>query len=181
MSEESAMTPNALAVREEEVAFVNEHKVKAKATTKLAPLALRHAGYSYEQIAEMQALPDALAAKKAVDEALVLHLQNDAQGREMSRALLASRLDQLNTAIWPKAMNPKSPDQLPAARVALEIVEKYAKLTGANAPTEHHVSSPSLDRIQQIVSELGTKLDEAKEKDIFADDIEDAEIVEESA
>lgn len=163
--------------REEEIEFVSEMQVRKGTPASLAPLALRHAGWSYEEIAIHQGLADAKAAKKAVDEAVMLHLQGDAESREMSRALLVSRIEKMTTNTWRDANNPNSPKQLEAGRNVLKYLQEIAKLTGAYAPTEHNVSSPALDRIEQIVAQLAPK-SEVEEKDIFGDDIVDAEVIE---
>ena len=90
-------------------------------------------------------------------------------------------LDRLLRAVMPKAINANNPEQLPAVRVALTVVERYSRLNGLDAPQQLEVTMPENDQFRMVIeaAAAGMKLDVPDEADIFdevyAEVVEDGE------
>lgn len=95
-------------------------------------LDLRRAGVTYDVIAEQVGYSNAGAAYNAVKSALKATLQEPA---DEIRVLESDRLDRLERALWPAALNG---DQGAIDRI-LRISERRARLLGLDAPLKQHV------------------------------------------
>lgn len=120
-----------------------------------AAAALRLSGASYPEIAEALAFPDAKAARHAVEAHLAERL-GDAD-REILRAEEAGRLERLLRSVWAKAMNAEHAEHLPAAKIALSVIDRHSRLLGLDAPAELVVHSPTLHEIDAWVARVTTQ------------------------
>lgn len=105
-----------------------------------AALGLRLAGASFEEIADTLNMPDHAYARRAVEQALAEEVTTE--DRRHHRTLANLRYERLLRAVWGKAINPESPEQLPAARSAREIIDRMVTLNGAAQPAEVIVHNP---------------------------------------
>lgn len=91
------------------------------------------------------------------------------------RDLAGRRLERLMRAVWAKAIDPKSPEQMAAQDRAAARIMEYAKLYGLLAPSEMVVHSPSKDELHSFVSKVVAGQNAALDED----DIFDAEVLDE--
>jgi len=115
-----------------------------------AAVALRLAGASYAEIADALAFADAKAARSAVETTLAASAT--AHCREQLRSEEAGRLERLLRGVWGKATNPDHAEHLPAAKVALAIIDRHVRLYGLDAPAEVVVHSPTTAEIDSWVA-----------------------------
>jgi len=115
-----------------------------------AAVALRLAGASYGEIAEALAFADAKAARSAVETTLAATATE--HSRDQLRGEEAARLERLLRGVWAKATNPEHAEHLPAAKVALAIIDRHVRLHGLDAPTEVVVHSPTAAEIDAWVA-----------------------------
>jgi hypothetical protein len=135
-----------------------------------AGLALRLAGASYAEIADTLALADAAEARDLVCNELAAR-DVDPDERVALRAEEAARIERLLRGVWGKATNPHDPEHLPAARVALSMVDRHARLLGLDMPTEVVVYTPTTNEIETWVAEMvarATPLLDVEEADVLA-------------
>lgn len=118
-----------------------------------AALALRLAGASYTEIADTLALANAAAARDLVCTELA-SADVDVDQRNALRAEEAARIERLLRGVWRKATTESDPEHLPAARVALAMVDRHARLLGLDMPTEVVVYTPTTSEIETWVAEM---------------------------
>lgn len=118
-----------------------------------AALALRLAGASFTEIADTLALPDAAAARDMVCNELA-SADADPEQRAALRAEEEARILRLLRGVWGKATNPHDPEHLPAARLALAMTDRHARLLGLDMPTEVIVYTPTTTEIETWVAEM---------------------------
>jgi DNA-binding PucR family transcriptional regulator len=118
-----------------------------------AAVALRLAGASFAEIADTLALPDARAARDMVEAELAAGEQ-DSEQRDVLRREEAARIERLIRSVWGKAMDANNPEHLPAARAALAMVDRHARLLGLDQPTEVIVYTPTTSEIDAWVSSM---------------------------
>lgn len=147
---------------------------RAKERKANSALALKQAGATWEEIAEIVGYPSGRAAHNAVELALERELQSEWSKRHM-RTLMSKRLEKLLRAVWGKATDPNCPEQLAAVREARGIMTDDAKLQGLQAPTEFVVSSPTITEIEAWVNRNSP----AAHPELAEGDIFDAEVVDE--
>lgn len=138
-----------------------------------AALALRLAGASYKEIADVVGYAGATEARRNV----VQTLAKSATGadRVYHRNRLHARLETLLDSIWDKALRPGD-EQMPAVRAAREIIREMILLQGAAAPAEVIVHNPSTSQLLDWMTEHGfIRTPTVIEVDPFAD-AEDAEV-----
>lgn len=140
-----------------------------------ASLALWTAGATYGDIAAQFGFRTPNVAAMAIERALA-ETVDDTQDRSKLRRRMSLTLDRLLRAVMPKAINAENPEQLPAVRVALTVVERYAKLNGLDAPIQHEVSLVDDEKFTTLVelAARGMGMPVPVEADIW-----DAEFVEE--
>lgn len=140
-------------------------------------LALKEAGGSWEQIAEVLGYPSGRDARNAVELALERELKSE-WSKKHKRTLNAKRLEKLMRSVWSKATDPQHPEHLAAVREARALLAQDAKLEGYEAPTEFVVSSPTVNEIEAWVNRrIASDTAGLPEADIFDTDIVDGEVV----
>lgn len=158
--------------RDKEVIRARDRKANAAIEMKLA-------GANWDDIAEVLGYPTGRAALVATERALEKELRE--ASKDSLRLLTQKRLDRLLRAVWAKAIDPASPEQMVAVTKARELIADHRKLFGLDAPTEISVHSPSESEIEQwVASVTRSNAPELEEADIFDDyDIVEGEVVEE--
>jgi hypothetical protein len=121
-----------------------------------AAVAMRIAGATYGEIAKALEYRSAQDARLAVERALAQSVGDD--DREKQRYLTARRLERLLRALWRKATDESSMEQLPAVRASLAVIDRYARLYGLDAPTEMVVYTPSRLEIERFVASVSASM-----------------------
>ncbi|MFC8332749.1 hypothetical protein [Streptomyces olivaceus] len=120
-------------------------KKRAQAT------ALRVAGVDWATIAERVGYASAGAACTAVGEALKANLREQDQNVDELRALGLAKVNRLQAAFWPAAIQDKDPK---AAKVVLECIRQEARFQGTEAPTRVNMEAQRLaDEILAVFDE----------------------------
>jgi transposase-like protein len=136
-----------------------------------AATALRLAGASYAEVAEALGLVDAVEARNIVERDLATR-SGDEPARNALRAEEEARILRLLRSVWRKATNENDPEHLVAARVALAMVDRHAKLMGLDMPTEVVVYTPTTSEIDAWVAEVvalqHTNVLDVEEADVLA-------------
>lgn len=145
-----------------------------------AMLALRTAGATYEEIAEVLGYRDAEDVQKIIVRELQRQIESDPDSQDQMRQLASRRLERLLQASFKKATDPKHPDHLAATQTVLKILDQHAKMHGYNAPSEHVVHTPSTEGLARWVAAASAHLaGDAEEDDIFSMGVVEGEIVSE--
>lgn len=136
-----------------------------------AATALRLAGASFAEIADTLALASPEMALQLVQQDLA-NRPDDTEDRAALRREEAARIERLLRGVWAKATTPADPEHIPAARVALAMVDRHARLLGLDAPTEIVVYTPTTTEIDQwvasIVSMQAATAYDVEEADVLA-------------
>lgn len=149
--------------------MAGDGKATAVRRTGQAATALRLAGASYAEIAEALGLVDAVEARNVVERDLASR-SDDEVGRAALRAEEEARILRLLRSVWGKATSPNDPEHLPAARIALAMVDRHARLMGLDMPTEVVVYTPTTSEIDAWVSGML-----ARSMDVI--DVEEADVL----
>lgn len=140
-----------------------------------AAVQMRLAGATWGEIATALGYPTPRQALVATERALVKQLDNDDDKARM-RKVAGARLERLLRSVWPKAIDPDSPDHLIAVGKARDIVDRHAKLYGLDAPTEVVVHTPTQTELESWVTRLlATSEPRVIGYDIVAGEIVDGE------
>jgi hypothetical protein len=126
---------------------------KARNRKASAAVQMRLAGATWGEIATALGYPTPRQALVATERALVKQLDSD-EDRDKMRKVAGARLERLLRSVWPKAIDPDSPDHLIAVSKAREIVDRHAKLYGLDAPTEVVVHNPTQTELEAWVTRL---------------------------
>jgi len=118
-----------------------------------AAVQMRLAGATWGEIALALGYPTPRQALVATERALVKQLDN-ADDREKMRKIAGARLERLLRSVWPKAIDPDSPDHLIAVSKARDLVDRHARLYGLDAPTEVVVHNPTQVELESWVTRL---------------------------
>ena len=141
-----------------------------------AALQMAYAGATWNEIATALGYPTARAARVATERALEKQL-DDADKAKMRR-MAGARLDRLIRAVWAKAIDPESPDQMIAVGKAREVISDHRKLFGLDAPTEVIVHNPTETELAAWVSKVvAVQIPVVEEYDIIAGEIEGPDAV----
>jgi hypothetical protein len=168
---------------EEDLAKASEElEAPDRKTRTHAALAMRLAGANYSEIAEVLGYSDLSRARQAVETAMAS--TSDDETREKARQLANLRYDRLLRSIWEKATQPlvKDPitkedvvnhELLAANRQAALLVERQAKLNGAERPTEVINYTPLAYEIQAELKRIleGSVTDLPTEVDIVSSNV----------
>lgn len=138
-----------------------------------AAIFLKMKGYTYTQIAKHLNYASANHARLSVERGLAASVGPDEKAQ--ARFLNGRRLERILRGVWKKATNPESEEHLPAARVALALIDRHIRLYGADAPSEMVIYNPGQTEIDQWLKEATKHVREATPDEV---DIIDAEIVE---
>jgi hypothetical protein len=139
-----------------------------------AAVALRIAGATYDDIAATLGYRSAAAAAVQVERALAKTVTPI--NREQLRDLAGRRLERMIRSAWPKAVNPDSPEQLPAIRTVRDLIDRHARLYGLDAPAEIVVHTPTTAEIEQWVASVLT----SAVPDVIEADVVEAEVIPDS-
>lgn len=125
----------------------------ATAERRAKAIALKQAGLTYDQIAVKLGYAGRQAAQKDIVRALAANLNDLGRTAEEYRELELMRLDRLQAAAWPLAMQ----SNLQAIRTCRELIKDRRELLGLDAPTRHEVLTiDALDAaIRDLEAELG--------------------------
>lgn len=118
-----------------------------------AATALRLAGATFGEIAETLGLAGAGEARTLVERDLA-ERADDEDGRKRLRQEEAARLERVLRGVWGKATNPADPEHLPAARTALALIDRHARLLGLDMPVEVVVYTPTTGEIESWVTDM---------------------------
>lgn len=142
-----------------------------------AAIELRIMGATWTEICATLGYPTPRAALVAVEKALVKEL--DVVDREQLRMLVGARLERMLRAVYPKAVDPDHPEQMPAQREARADIVEYVKLFGLAAPAEVVIHTPTAKEIAGWVGRVATAdLPDVVEADIIdVDEVEDDDAV----
>lgn len=141
----------------------------------MAAVALRLAGASYAEIAEALAYTNPTTARTAVEQVLAARSGTPAT-REALRNEEAGRLERLLRSVWGKATDPGHAEHLPAAKVALSIIDRHVRLHGLDAPSEVIVHTPTMHEIDQWVAAVTqTQINDLRELEVDIIDAESSE------
>lgn len=134
-------------------------------------LNLRVGGYTYEQIAEVLAVPGGVDEVKTIcEKGAAQALKNDPKAISILRDLTHRRLEMLLKAVMPKALDPENEEQMAAQARALAIIDRHAKMYGLDSATKIDIEvTPTMremnEFIEAIMAERG---DIPEEGDIFS-------------
>lgn len=155
---------------------LNEQEADRKGRQEMA-IALKVAGASYSEIAEVCEYSSAARARQSVEAGLAATVGDE--DRAQQRFLASRRLDRLLRGLWKKATDETSEEQIPASRTALAIVDRWIKLNGLDAPSEHIIYNPSqreleawvMHMTQQVVGSTPEERDiiEAEYTEVYAE------------
>lgn len=144
-----------------------------------AAVALRIAGATYSDIARTLNYSSVTHARQAVERALAQSVGDD--DRDQMRFIEGRRLERLLRGLWAKATDEDSDEQLSAARTALAVIDRHAKLYGLDAPVVHAVYSPTQTEMEQWLAGIASQVRQGQpdEYDIIAGEIEAGSVHEE--
>lgn len=141
-------------------------------------LELRRAGITFDQIAQTLGYKNSDGAWRAVRRAMQRTLRES--GAEEIRDQELDRLDRLQAAVWPRALQ----GDLPAVGAVVRIMERRSKMLGLDAPITaqvkvEHFDGDSIDaEVQRLIATLEQNMPAKKELET---PIIDGEIVENEA
>lgn len=162
-------------VADEPGARGNSELSRARNRKANAALQLHIAGLSLDEIAETAGYPDGGAVRVAIELALERELHEES--RVQMRQMVGLRLQRLTKAVWAKAIDPNSVDQIAAQREARANLAEFAKVYGLYAPTEMVVHTPTATELENWVSAvISQSVPQLAEADIF-----EGEVLEDSA
>jgi hypothetical protein len=168
--------PHEVAVAEQKVAALTaQNKVDLEQITRAAAaVALRVDGASWTDIAKVLDYSSAQRARGAVERALADETASPEQ-IEHVRWLNARRLEKILNSVMRRATNPKDPDHLQYARMAVVIIDRHLKLYGADAPQKMQVTyTPATQELTEWVMATARQVEAAEAEA----DIIDVEVVE---
>jgi transposase-like protein len=121
-----------------------------------AAVTLRLAGANYSQIAQTLGYASATLARQAVERALAASTGEDDKARQ--RQVESQRLERILQSLWRRATNDKDEQHLAYARTALAVIDRHARLVGADAPQEMVVYNPAGQEIEAWVAQMARQL-----------------------
>lgn len=145
------------AQQDEEQALVGGRTSEQRAE---AALALRLSGAGYPAIARTLEYVNAAAARHAVEKILAASA-HEAKDVATLRAMTSQRLERLLRSVWSKATDPDDEEHLAYSRTALAIIDRHARLVGADAPQKMEVYTPDQEAqeawIRGMLEQVGPK------------------------
>lgn len=127
-------------------------ELKDRQTRQGAAVAMRIAGATYSEIARALNYPTATQARQAVERALADSVGTES--REQLRFLEGRRLERLLRSLWNRATDEEDPEHITYVRTALAVIDRHARLYGADAPQEMVVYNPSGIEIEAWVANM---------------------------
>lgn len=145
-------------------------------TRAAAAVSLRIDGAGFSDIARVLDYSSPQRARLAIEQALADQAGTPEQ-IEHIRWLNARRLEKILNSLMRRATNPKDPDHLQYARMAVVVIDRHAKLYGADAPQKMAVQiTPGQSELEAWVMQTARQVMALEDEG----DIIDAEIVEDS-
>lgn len=143
-------------------------KSVAISTRARAATALRVHGATYAEIADQLEYPTESEARKAV-EGVLASTADETKDYRALRALANLRLEGLFKAVAGRALNENDPDQLGFHRAASQIMDRWIKLNGLDAPQRIEFTNPSTEEFENVITLMVASAGEEKvsEADIF--------------
>lgn len=151
------------------LAAVAENAVDRSATKAEAAVALFVFGASYTEIKNKLGYSSAHRAKNAIEKALAASADSE-DDRDKARTIIRKQLRRLLAAHMPQAVDPKNPGQLAYSARTLAIIDRLAKLDGADMPTQIQIT-PSDQYIQEFLETI-IPMAKADQEQIEADILE---------
>lgn len=136
-------------------ALPEQRKKGGPANRANAAVSLRVAGATYGEIAETLGYANASAARDAVETSLAA--KTSESDRESIRRTEGARLDRLLRGVWRKATDDTHPEHLAAVGKALAIIDRHARLFGADAPQEVVHYMPTQEQIDTWVEQIAAE------------------------
>lgn len=154
--------------------IVKDHPDRAIRNSRTV-LQMRISGYQFDEIAEILCYEDEAAVRRELERGAKALLKEDHHSAAIMRSLVGRRLERMTRAVWLKAIDPDSPEQMVAQQRALANIDRFIRLMGLDAPVEHKVEiTPTEKAITEMVAELAQMGKLPEEMNIF-----DAELVDE--
>lgn len=135
--------------RADPAAAIAENAVDRSDTKAEAAVALFVFGASYTEIKNKLGYSSAHRAKLAIERALASSADSE-DDRDKARTVIRKQLRRLLAAHMPQAVDPKNPQQLAYSARTLALIDRLAKLDGADAPTQIQIT-PSDQYIQEFL------------------------------
>lgn len=153
---------------------VGKEPPKARAA---AALQLRIDGAGWSDIAKVLDFDTPADARMAVEFALAQEAKST-ESIDQIRFLEARRMERILSSLMRRATNPSDPDHLAYARTAMVVIDRHAKLFGADAPQQLNVTyNPVAGQIEQWVMNMARQVHgEIQEADIL-----DVEVISDAA
>ncbi len=118
-------------------------------TRAAAAVAMKIDGAGYSDIARVLEYSSAQRARKAVEDAIAAQAGTPDQ-LEHIRWVNSRRIERIIASIMPRATNPKDPDHLMYARMAIVTIDRHLRIWGADAPQKLDVTySPAAGEIER--------------------------------
>lgn len=153
-------------------ASIPENAVDKSTTKAEAAVALFVYGVSYTEIKNKLGYSSAHRARIAVERALAASADSE-DDRDKARVVIRKQLRRLLAAHMPQAVDVKNPNQLAYSARTLAIIDRLAKLDGADAPTQIQISASD----SEILHFVEMLMPEAKkDQDVIEADILDADV-----
>lgn len=137
-----------LGTEEEQIAAAIASPTEVKAA-----MALWLAGASYADVAAQMHYRSAHLARLILERALA-DTVDDTQDRSIQRRKMSLQLDTFLRAIVVKALDANSPEQLSNMRMALQLLERKARLLGLDAPIQAIIANPTGDELDRWLMEV---------------------------
>lgn len=133
-----------------------------------AALQLRIDGAGWGDIAKVLEFDTPADARNAVEFALAQEAKST-EDIEQIRFLEARRMERILSSLMRRATSPNDPDHLAYARTAMVVIDRHAKLYGADAPQQLNVTyNPAAGQIEQWVARMAKQVHgELQEADIL--------------
>jgi hypothetical protein len=151
-------------------------EVKDRKTRIEAAIGLKVAGANYSEIADVLGYSSVEQARSAVERGIAATASED--DRKQQREIASRRLERLLRAIWKKATDEESPEQLSAARTALALVDRHIRLWGSDAPSEMVIYSPAKGEMEAWIESMVKRVRQGLPEEA---DIIDADVVDDDA
>lgn len=133
-----------------------------------AALQLRIDGAGWADIAKVLEFDTPADARNAVEFALAQETKST-EDIEQIRFLEARRMERILSSLMRRATSPSDPDHLAYARTAMVVIDRHAKLYGADAPQQMNITyNPAAGQIEQWVTSMARQVHgEIQEADIL--------------
>jgi hypothetical protein len=109
------------------------------------------AGFTWSEIALELNYSSPAKARDAVEKAVAATA--DDETKSSMRRKMHRRYERLLRAVWAKAIDTGSDEQIAAVRAAADLMSRQAKLFGLDAPTEIGIVTPTALELERFVSE----------------------------